>query len=139
MNNNVWAALYSRLAGGTALTLQIGGTAAPRIYHGQAPEASPLPYLIFSWAGGGLTPTTPHTDGEGPIYLRAYSSVSAKEAGNISAAAFALLDRQPLTITGWNNSWLACESPHIEFPSTDESGQTIWTCGDHYRIKIDKT
>ena len=139
MNNACWTALYSRLAGGTALTSQVGGTASPRIYHDVAPEKDTLPYVIFSWAGGGMTPTSPHVDGDGVIYVRAYSSVDDSEAGRIRDAVFGLLDRQPLTVTGWSNYWLACEAPNIEFEQPDASGKSIWSSGDHYRLKIDKS
>ena len=139
MNNAIYTALYGRLSAGTALTSLIGGTTNPRIYHDMAKEGTPFPYVLFSWAAGGLTPTSPHVDGNGILYIRAFSKVDDSEAGRIRNAVFDLLDRQPLTVTGWSNSWLAAESPHIELPQTDPSGKIIWSNGDHYRIIIDKS
>lgn len=139
MNSALYTALYSRLSGGTALTSLIGGTASPRIYKDMAPEGTTLPYVVFSWAGGGYEPTSPHVDGNGVIRVRAFSSTSASSAGSIAAAVFTLLDRLPLTITGWNNSWIAGESPHIELFELDESGLVIWSSGDDYRVRIDKS
>ena len=130
-----WTALYGRLAGGTALTTLLGGTA---IYHAQAPEGKALPYVIFSWQGGGYGHSSPHVDANGVVYIRAYSKVSQAQAGAISEEVFNLLDRKPLTVTGWSNAQLMAESPHIQFNDTDESGVTTYSCGEEYRILIDK-
>ena len=130
-----WTALYSRLASGTALTALLGGTA---IYHAQAPDGKALPYVIYSWQGGGYGHDSRHVDADGLVYVRAYSKVSQNQAGSISDAVFSLLDRLPLTVTGWNNAQLMAESPHLQFNHTDESGLTTYSSGDEYRIQIDK-
>ena len=135
MVNAFWTALYGRLSGGTALTSLLGGTA---IYHAQAPDGKALPYVVFSWQGGGYGHTSPHVDAEGVVYIRGYSKVSEAAAGAISEAVFGLLDRKPLTITGWNNAQLMAESPHIQFAETDASGVTVYSSGDEYRIEINQ-
>jgi hypothetical protein len=135
MINAFWTALYGRLSGGTALTTLLGGTA---IYHAQAPEGKALPYVVFSWQGGGYGHSSRHVDADGVVYIRAYSRVSEAQAGAISEAVFNLIDRQPLTVTGWNNAQLMAESPHIQFAETDESGLTTYSCGEEYRVLIDK-
>ena len=135
MVNAFWTALYGRLSGGTALTTLLGGTA---IYHAQAPDHKPLPYVIFSWQGGGYEHDTAHVTVDGVVYIRGYTRVSEAQAGSISEAVFALLDRQPLTITGWGNAQLMAESPHIQFAETDQSGVTVYSSGDEYRVKLDK-
>jgi hypothetical protein len=135
MVNAFWTALYSRLAGGTALTALLGGT---YIYHGQALDGKVPPYVVYSIQGGGYTPTSRHVDANAVIYVRGYSSVSALAAGSISEAVGTLLDRLPLTVTGWTNAELQAEAPHIQFSMTDESGKITWTSGDQYRVLLDK-
>jgi len=135
MINAFWTALYSRLAGGTALTALLGGT---YIYHGQAPDGQTPPYAVYSIQGGGYTPTSRHVDANAVIYVRGYSDVSALAAGSISEAIFTLLDRLPLTVTGWTNAELIAEAPHIQFSDVDESKKITWTSGDVYRILLDR-
>lgn len=136
MNAAVYTALYSRLQG-TALTALLAGTTS--IYNAQAPEGAALPYVVFSQAGGGWVQDTQHTDANDVLYIRGYSETSMASAGSISSQIFTLLNRAPLTITGWSNSWLQGEAPHIEYAEPDESGKVIYSAGDHYRLRIDKT
>ena len=42
-------------------------------------------------------------------FIRAYSGVSAVEAGSIDAAIDTALHMQPLTVSGWTDLWLARE------------------------------
>jgi hypothetical protein len=104
-----------------------------------APENATLPYVIFSWAAGGQKSDSPHIDIDGLFYIRAYSSQSAREAGAIRQAMIDLLDRQPLTVTGWTNSWLAAESPHLELTEPPQNGVTVFVDGDHYRLLLDQS
>jgi hypothetical protein len=139
--NNFYTALYSRLTAGTAANAflsAMGGTASPRVYHGQAPDGAVLPYYIFSWQGGGYQHDTPSVDVNGVVYGRAYSRVSQVQAGSICEAAFALLDRNPLTVTGWANIGLFAESPHLQFAETDPSGVTTYSSGDEFRVYLDR-
>jgi Protein of unknown function (DUF3168) len=139
INNAIWTALYSRLAGGTALTSLLSGGSASIYDDTEVPDGAELPYVVFSWAGGGLIPTSPHVAGNGVVYVRAYTGSGAKAAGVIRDQIFSLLDRQPLTVTGWANPWLAAEMPHIEIVETDESGERTWCNGDHYRLYFSKS
>ena len=94
---------------------------------------------MFSWQGGGYQHDTPSVDVNGVLYIRAYSRVSQAQAGSISEAAFALLDRQPLTVTGWANIGLFAEAPHLQFNETDASGLMTYSSGDEYRAILDKS
>ena len=135
MVNAVWAAIQSRLAGGTALISALSGTA---IYHIAAPDNQACPYVIYSQQGGGLGQSTPHVDGNGLVYIRAYSTINLKQAQAINELIFNLMNNQVLTITGWNNSGIFIEPPHLEFKFNDPSGKPTWTSGDVYRLIIDK-
>jgi hypothetical protein len=136
MLNALWTALYGRLSGGTALTALLGGTA---IYHNQAPEGAALPYVIYNWQGGGYVQDSPHTDANGIVTVQAFSRISQAQAGSISEVVLTLLNRSNLTVTGYSNFGLTAEAPHLQNNYTDESGLNVYSCGDQYRIMIDKT
>jgi hypothetical protein len=135
MNEALMIGMGSALCNGTALTALLGGTA---VFRERAPDGQSLPYVIYSWQGGGWQHDTPHQLGNGVMYVRGYSSVSAETAGALSDAIFALLDRKTITITGFTNLQLVAEAPHLAFPETDNSGVTTFSSGDEYRIVFDK-
>lgn len=129
--NALNTAIYTKLSGGTALVTALGGTC---VYHGVAPEEQDLPYLIWSYAGGGHENMTPRESVNTVVYLRAYSS-TAKEAATIDGLAAELMESE-LTVTGWDNYWLAREES-IVLPEIDEAGKTTWSCGAYYRVRLD--
>ena len=129
--NALNAAIYSKLTGGTALVSALGGTA---IYHGQATEGHALPFVVWSYVAGGHENMTPRESVNAVIYVRAYAT-SAKQAATIDGLAAELLETT-LTVTGWNNYWLAREES-IVLPSIDEAGVTTWSCGAYYRVRLD--
>lgn len=129
--NALNAAIYSKLSGGTALISALGGTA---IYHGVAPEGKALPYVIWSYVAGGHENMTPHESVNAVIYVRAYST-TAKNAATIDGLVAELMETE-LTVTGWNNYWLAREES-IVLPEIDEAGKTTWSCGAYYRVRLD--
>jgi hypothetical protein len=137
MINAFWSALQSRLAAGTALTALLGGTANPRIYHNKAPDGTPMPFVVYQWQGGGFNHDTPHNNAEGVVTVQAYSKVNEVEAGSISEQVFALLDRQPLTVSGWANPMLFAEQPHLQADLVSKTGAYTYSCGDMYRIMLD--
>lgn len=136
--NALDTAIYSMLSGGTALTTLVGGTASPRIYHLQAPEGSPLPYVVWNIQGGGDTNDSPHRVKSLVIFVRGFSSVSAKDAGSIDAQVDGLLHLKTLTVTGWTNIWLARETD-LETVENPPSGAPVYMAGGLYRVNIEKT
>lgn len=134
MNINLLnSALYSKLSAGTALTaLLAGGTAG--IYHMQAPEGAALPYVVYSWQGGGQTNEVP--DLQNRIeFIRCYAS-SAATAGSADAAIYNLLHGQSLSITGWTTVSLQREDDYetVEIPA---NGSPVYTMGGLYRLILD--
>ena len=129
--NALNAAIYSKLSGGTALTTALGGTC---IYHGVAPEGKALPYVIWSYVAGGHENMTPHESVNAVIYVRAYAA-DAKKAAQLDGYAAELLETT-LTMTSWNNFWLAREES-IVLPEIDEAGKSTWSCGAYYRVRLD--
>jgi hypothetical protein len=129
--NALNAAIDTRLTGGTALTTALGGTA---IYHGFASENKALPFVVWSYSGGGAENMTPNTSVNEVVYIRAYAQ-TAKQAGQLDGLVASLMSTD-LTVTGWNNFWLAREE-EIYLPETDEAGKTTWSCGAYYRVRLD--
>ena len=129
--NALNAAIKTCLTGGTALVTALGGTC---IYHGMAWEKHPLPYVIWSYAAGGHENMTPHESVNAVIYVRAYAE-KADQAAQIDGLIAELMETK-LTVTGWNNYWLAREES-IVLPETDSAGKTTWSCGAYYRVRLD--
>ena len=129
--NALNAAIYSKLSGGTALVSALGGTC---IYHGVAPEGAALPYVVWSYAAGGHENMTPRESVNAVIYVRAYAA-SAKTAAILDGYVAELMETK-LSVTGWNNYWLAREES-IVLPETDSAGKTTWSCGAYYRVRLD--
>ena len=129
--NALNAAIDTRLTGGTALVTALGGTA---IYHGYAPEAKALPFVVWSYSGGGAENMTPNDSINALVYVRAYAD-DAKEAAQLDGMVASLMTAT-LTVTGWSNFWLAREE-EIFLPEKDEAGKTTWACGAFYRIRLD--
>ena len=129
--NALNTAIYSTLSGGTALIGALGGTA---IYHGIAPEGRALPYVVWSYVAGGHENMTPNESVNAVIYVRAYAA-TAKQAATLDGYAAELLETT-LTMTSWNNFWLAREES-IVLPEIDEAGKTTWSCGAYYRVRLD--
>jgi hypothetical protein len=129
--NAMGTALYSTLAGGTALTTLLGGTA---IYNQQAPAGAALPYVVYSLQGGLTENIDPGTRRDLTYFVRGYSA-SAKRAGEIDAAIEALLHRKTLTVTGWRNFWTTRETD-LELVETTPAGESIYMSGAFYRIRL---
>lgn len=130
--NALNTSIYNVLSGGTALTTELGGTA---IYYGQAPDQASLPYVIWSYQYGAPENITPHEMSVQLVYARCYSATAA-QAGTIDGMICNLLHKEELTVTGWNNFWLARET-EIALPHTDQAGVKTWTAGAFYRVRLD--
>lgn len=133
--NVLSAGVYSRLQGASALTSLLAGTTS--IYHLQAEEGESLPYVVFSTQGGGDTNDTSNRVKNIVVFARAYSGVSAAQAGSIDAQIDTALHLTPLTVSGWTNIWLARETD-LETVTTEPDGQKIYMSGGMYRAMLDK-
>ncbi len=106
--NALAKSFYTTLTGGTALTALLSTTTA--VYHQAAPEDADLPFVLYSFQGGGDENKSPNRTLNLVMFARAYSSVSAAQAGSIDAQIDALLHMGTLTVTGSTNIWTARES-----------------------------
>jgi len=110
------------------------GSVGYSAYHLQAPNNTPLPYIVWNWQGGGQT--ADHDLVDGLEWVRAYGTTAA-QAGSIYAAFDAILNGGTLTITGWNVVALRRES-EFEFVTNLPNGNQVFTVGSYYRLMFDK-
>lgn len=130
------AALYSRLAtDGTLLGMLSGGSAS--IHFQQAPKNSSYPYLVYSLQSGIDENETANRTKNDVVYVRAYSGVSAVQAGSIDARIDTLLHMAPLTVSGWTNIWMARERD-VSTVEVIPTEQSIFMQGGFYRCRLDK-
>ena len=127
------AALYSKLAAGTALTaLLAGGTAS---IYGDAPEDhAAYDYVLYGHSGGG--PENQNASAlENNVWLvQSFTTTNAKRAAQIAGAVDALLHKQVLTIGTRSNIWTARET-NIKLTEVDPAGTRIFRAGGFYRIR----
>jgi len=129
--NALNSAISSTLSGGTALTTALGGTA---IYYEQAPENTPLPYVVWSYPAGGDENLTSSRMKSMVAYVRGYAD-KADQAGTIDAYCDALLHNKALTVTGWNNFWTAREDD-ISFVENLPDKTQVYSAGGYYRFRL---
>lgn len=129
-------ALFSRLASTSAITSLLAEGSAS-IYHLQAKNNATLPYIVFSQQGGGDENETANRTKNLLKFVRAYSGVSALQAGSIDAQIDTALHLVPLTVSGWTDFWLAREED-LETVETEPNGQKKYMQGGFYRLRLDK-
>lgn len=125
------SALFSRLAGGTALVTALGGTA---IYVNQAPDGADAPFVVFSSAGGGPDNDTPRQSRDNLWYVRAYAGSQAA-ANLIDGLVDDLLHRGSLVVTGWSVYWLVREMD-VALVESPPGGGRMFMAGGYYRVRI---
>lgn len=138
MSTPVRRALYGAMSGDGTLNGMLG-TAAPgytrAIYHDQAPEGAPYPFVVFSKSSG--VPTEAFHDPsafENDVWLikAVDQSTSADQAESIADRLKTLLSDQTLTISGATLLYLRRQSD-VEYPETVE-GVLYRHCGALWRL-----
>ena len=133
--NELYTALYSRLQGTSAIRSLLAGSTA--IYNMQAPNNAAYPFIVFSIQGGGDDNETANRTKNLLLFVRAYSGVSAMQAGSIDAQIDAALHFVPLSVSGWTDFWIAREED-LETVETKPDGNNIYMRGGFYRVRLDK-
>ena len=134
--NALNSAIYSRLQTTSGITSLLSGTTA--IYNQQAPENAVLPYVVFSTPSEIDENMTQNRTKNNIVFIRAYSGVSASQAGSIDAAIDTALHLIPLTVSGWTNFWMVREQG-IELVETQPTAKNIFMAGAQYRVRLDKS
>ena len=126
-------AIYGRLAGGTALTTALGGTA---IYYNNAPTGKALPYIVCQIATRIDENQSPHRTENMLAMIRAYATTPV-QANSIDAEIDTLMHNKPLTSSGvTSNFWCMRESSYSGI-EVDKSSRVVNYSGAEYRIRID--
>ena len=125
-------ALYSRLSTTAALITELGGTA---IYNKRAPQDVGAKYVVFQWQGGGDENITPRRTRSLLYYVAGIATTQAAAAA-IDTDIDTALHNKVLTVTGWNNPYIARDRD-INFVENDSSGVAKYTCGGIYRILLE--
>ena len=133
--NALSAAVYSKLAGGTALTALLNGGSVS-IYSLEAPFEAAYDYVIFNVQTGSEANESAHRVKEITLQVRAYATNQSK-AGTIDAQCDALLHAGSLNISGWKTLWQV-RAQDIEIVEYDEASRPIYTRGGLYDLKIEK-
>ena len=135
--NELNAAIYSRLGTTTALTNLLSAGSAS-IFNIQAPQGAAYPYVVFSLQAGGDLNDNPHRTQSLLLFVRCYSTASAKNAGSIDAQLDTALHLNPFTnVTGWTNTWLAREQ-NLELVENPPTGTQVFMQGGLYRSRLTK-
>jgi hypothetical protein len=126
-------AIYSRLAGGTALTTTLGGTA---IFYQLAPDNRARPYVVFSYQAGNSENLTPSKMYNELVYIRGYTNNQA-QAGTIDAQINALIDGYGFSASGFDNFWTAREM-EVALVEILPDNTKVYNAGAMYRIRLSK-
>jgi hypothetical protein len=125
-------ALYTTLAGGTALTALLAGTTS--VYESQAPDKSTYPFVVFNHQGGGPDNINPSEIESNLWLVKVYSATSAKSASDIFAQADALLHRKNISIGSAKTFW-CCREQNVKLVENPPNGVIRYMRGGIYRIR----
>lgn len=128
-------AFYTQLTGGASLTALLAGTTS--VYAQSAPREAALPYVIFSFQGGGDEKINPQRFVNIVYAVKGVSATSQKSAELIAAQIDALLHLATLAVSGWSVWWCMRES-HMRYVETTPEGRNFWHAGGEYRIRASK-
>ena len=133
IQNALNSAIYTKLTGGTALTALLSSATA--VYYAQAYDHAALPYVVWSYQGGGPTNDYPHDSRDEYLFVRGYST-SPAHAGTIDAAISNLLHRGTLSVTGYTNWWISRDAD-LSLVENAPDGSKVWMAGATYKIRLD--
>lgn len=125
--------LYNKLAAAGGLTTLLDTTTS--IYPGVAEQAADKPYVIYSYAGGGLENINP-SELHSTMYIVKGVADSVSVAGAIQAQIKAALHLATLTVTGYTNFYMACGG-EVQLNETLTDGKMAWHRGYYVRIRLD--
>lgn len=127
-------ALYTKLSTTSALITELGGTA---IYNKMAPQGVGANYVVFQYQGGGDDNKTTKR-ARNVIYTVFGVAKTQAKAAAIDSAIDTALHNQSLSISGWNNYYMAREDD-IDLIELDAGGVATYRVGGQYRIRMEDT
>jgi hypothetical protein len=124
------SALYTVLAGGSALVSELGGSA---IYSQQAPDGQAGKFCVFSHQGGGPE-NNPAGMRSNVWYVRAYADNEA-DARKIDGLIDAALTGVNFSVTGFTNFWTVREQD-LSLVENLPNGKRKYSAGAFYRVRL---
>jgi hypothetical protein len=125
--------LYDKLAAASGLTDLL--SAATAIYPDTAPQGTAKPYVVYSYAGGGLENINP-SELHNTVFIVKGIADSVSVASNVAAQIKTALHLQALTVSGYTNFITLCEN-EVQLMETSREGALIWHRGWYVRIRLD--
>lgn len=116
---DVETAFNTKLTGNSALAALVGTA----IFNSQADDGTPYPYVIFYLADGGMPNDTPGVRTDDVFRFEAVSDIGS-QARQIFDAVVDAVHLQELSITGWNNYWMALVSSRRLIETI--AGEQVW-------------
>ncbi len=134
--NALETALYTKLSGDTTLLGYVPGG-----IHNTVAQAPSYPYLVFQKISGDPDYTLTQIIREPYLYqIRAIAQGYSKSAIlNAMAQVKALLNRKPLTITGYTHWLTEWESDMPDMAEMGDDGEVLMQVGATYRIEVRAT
>jgi len=132
--NALNAAIYSKLNAATALTNLLAGTTS--IYYQQAPDEASYDYVVFSHQAGGPANIYAGDLRDQLVFVRGYSATGPAAAGSIDAQISALLHRNSVSVSGYDNFWLVRQE-EFNLIENAPNNNKVWMAGAIYRIRLD--
>lgn len=133
VQNALNTGIYSTLTGNSTLTgLLATSTSA---YYAQAPDNATLPFVVWSYQGGGPDNQNPSDMRSILLYVRGYATAPAT-AGSIDTHAGTTLHGGSVTVAGYTNFYSVRET---DFHSVETlpNGEQVYSAGAVYRIRLD--
>ncbi len=131
--NPIEAGLKTKLEAYSALTTLLSSATA--IWNQAAPSETPIPYVVFSWTGGGLENINP-SEMHSLLYLVKAIADDATEAGVLQGHIRGALHKTTLTVSGYTNFYTACED-EVQLTEVPREGTLLFHRGYYVRIRID--
>jgi hypothetical protein len=131
--NALWAALFNRLTGATAITSLLAGTAA--VYDTQVPPKAVYPLLVYQQQAGDAETVDPRTRHEKYVTVKAITTDSFKGAEAVDAAVSAQLDAIPLSVSGHTVIWQR-RTADVRYVEVDPAGRNYYHVGGTYYIRL---
>lgn len=125
-------AIYVKLNGASGVTTLLSSATA--IYARQAPVGATMPYIVYTYAGGGEDNITPTPSGDMLWYIKAVAQDQTTSEA-IAAAMRTALHEQDLTL---ENGWTAYRCQAMDIIDMVENVDKVqyYHIGNAYRIRV---
>jgi hypothetical protein len=136
--NPINTALYTKLNVSQLTSLLDDENTPSSIFHGQAPDGSNYPFVVFNKMSDTQLTDSAHWVANVLYQVRGFTKESAGAADLIADQIDGLLHNASLSITGFAQIRLKREGG-IEFVETMPGTETVYSAGSIFRLIVEKT